>query len=698
MIPPTLTAPRRQVLGSEHPVDKKDLLSLHKCLYIFKCLGKLSDFQESYVTNRRLQLSSVLQPGGPPFLDSYKPFLAQIVGFFLVEDKTLRTADGLVTSSHVDALWEAAAEKIQSLVWTQFDRQPLARGATPDASHNIAPLAALNEFMQLVLATLGRYGLKMSNLEATMVRCMRRYQVLLTANAEEKVRNAIKADRYQQVLIGSPVMHQNLVVAYQLYPRDHTGPPPVSTIPYYAAFSHGVPELISVLKNYVEDCFSALETSHGSTQPFPSLGVANSDASTRSNTNTVGGAANSGSTNASNANTPGGGATPGGSVAGGSVHEDDVAASADDALLSPRSGGISLHSALKECLDAILRGAVAETFRGILFSASLAVPQAMQVVSNIGSLLQACDALARHVALCCGVPVEAPVPKSDGSEGTVRSISLKSPSANVNGWELRSWEVLAREVRLNDELAREMRSWEVLARLQEEGKAVVLRLTEEKLRSFLVLPEEWTPEVAPSGPSEYLSDLVAYLRTVLETSLRLLPAVTVHTLHVMALQLVADALLEKLSSDAVKGFNMRAIEGLDLDVTVLEAFADDRTAVAINARTTPVPVGGSGTNATGVSNELAKLFKESLPLKECMSGPRHLINFFKRACVEEDETLLAGNVKDKFFPHMKKAQVATILDKYRKAPSAGLFGMKNKKRDPRKSTVYACARLLRASP
>ncbi|PWZ12087.1 Heat shock protein 90-5, chloroplastic [Zea mays] len=43
-----------------------------------------------------------------PFLESHQPFLAQVAGFFIVEERVLRTADGLLLESQVETTWETS--------------------------------------------------------------------------------------------------------------------------------------------------------------------------------------------------------------------------------------------------------------------------------------------------------------------------------------------------------------------------------------------------------------------------------------------------------------------------------------------------------------------------------------------------------------------------------------------------------------
>jgi exocyst complex component 6 len=61
-----------------------------------------------------------------PFLESHQTFFAQIAGFFIIEDRILRTGGGLVSRADVDALWDAAVAKMVSVLEDQFSRMQTA--------------------------------------------------------------------------------------------------------------------------------------------------------------------------------------------------------------------------------------------------------------------------------------------------------------------------------------------------------------------------------------------------------------------------------------------------------------------------------------------------------------------------------------------------------------------------------------------
>ena len=73
---------------------------LCRCTQVHDCLGKLPEFQESYQLNRRLQLNSDLAPPAN-FLEGYQDFIAQLTGFFIIEDRVQRRCPDLCVGTQV---------------------------------------------------------------------------------------------------------------------------------------------------------------------------------------------------------------------------------------------------------------------------------------------------------------------------------------------------------------------------------------------------------------------------------------------------------------------------------------------------------------------------------------------------------------------------------------------------------------------
>jgi hypothetical protein len=74
---------------------------------VHECLGQLPAFQEAYQRNRRLQLNSDLAPPAQ-FLDGYQAFIAQLTGFFVIEDRVQRRCPALSGGAQVCSALPAA--------------------------------------------------------------------------------------------------------------------------------------------------------------------------------------------------------------------------------------------------------------------------------------------------------------------------------------------------------------------------------------------------------------------------------------------------------------------------------------------------------------------------------------------------------------------------------------------------------------
>ena len=74
-----------------------------RCTQVHDCLGKLPEFRESYQRNRRLQLNSDLAPPAS-FLEGYQDFIAQLAGFFVIEDRVHRLCADLCAGAQARSL------------------------------------------------------------------------------------------------------------------------------------------------------------------------------------------------------------------------------------------------------------------------------------------------------------------------------------------------------------------------------------------------------------------------------------------------------------------------------------------------------------------------------------------------------------------------------------------------------------------
>ena len=127
---------------------KFDLTPVYRAYHINTCLGMQDQFKEHYFKNRQLQLKSDLEISTTQsFLESHQSYFAQLAGFFIVEDRVLRSASGLMTSARTEQLWELAISRVTVVMEDQFSRMQ-------DASY----LLLVKDYVSLLGATLRRHG------------------------------------------------------------------------------------------------------------------------------------------------------------------------------------------------------------------------------------------------------------------------------------------------------------------------------------------------------------------------------------------------------------------------------------------------------------------------------------------------------------------------------------------------------------
>lgn len=228
-----------------------DLTPLYRAFHIHQTLGLEERFKKYYLENRKLQLTSDFQVTSvAPFLESHQQFFAQVAGFFIVEDRILRTGGGLISRPGVDALWEAAVAKMVSVLEDQFSRMQTA-------NH----LLLIKDYVSLLGVTLRRYGYAVDPLLDVLAKHRDKYHDLLLADCRRQVSEALAADAFEQMLMKKEYEYSMNVLAFQLQTSDI-----MPAFPYVAPFSSAVPSLCRIVRSFVEDSVSFM--SHGGQLDF----------------------------------------------------------------------------------------------------------------------------------------------------------------------------------------------------------------------------------------------------------------------------------------------------------------------------------------------------------------------------------------------------------------------------------------------
>ncbi|KAM0868420.1 hypothetical protein ACQ4PT_041334 [Festuca glaucescens] len=220
-----------------------DLTPVYRAHHIHICLGIGEKFRDYYYKNRLMQLNLDMQIStSQPFLESHQPFLAQVAGFFIVEERVLRTADKILTESQVEATWETAIAKITSICENQFSRMGTA-------SH----LLLVKDYITLLAAVLMKYGYQTRPLIDILDKSRDKYHQLLLTECRKQVDDVLANDSYEQMLIKKEYEYNMNVTAFHLEPSDV-----IPDFPYLAPFSASVPDVCRIVRSFIEDSVSYL--------------------------------------------------------------------------------------------------------------------------------------------------------------------------------------------------------------------------------------------------------------------------------------------------------------------------------------------------------------------------------------------------------------------------------------------------------
>lgn len=218
-----------------------DLTPLYRAYHIHQTLGLKERFKKYYFENRKLQLTSDFQVSSmTPFLESHQTFFAQIAGFFIVEDRILRTGGGLVTRADVESLWETAVAKMVSVLEDQFSRMMTA-------NH----LLLIKDYVSLLGVTLRRYGYAVDPLLDVLSKHRDKYHDLLLNDCRRQISEALAADKFEQMLMKKEYEYSMNVLSFQIQTSDI-----IPAFPFVAPFSSMVPDCCRIGRSFIEDSVS----------------------------------------------------------------------------------------------------------------------------------------------------------------------------------------------------------------------------------------------------------------------------------------------------------------------------------------------------------------------------------------------------------------------------------------------------------
>ncbi|XP_077228823.1 exocyst complex component sec15B [Tasmannia lanceolata] len=218
-----------------------DLTPLYRAYHIHQTLGVKDRFKQYYFENRKLQLTSDFQVSSmTPFLESHQTFFAQIAGFFIVEDRILRTGGDLISKMQVESLWETAVSKMCSVLEDQFSRMQTA-------NH----LLLIKDYVSLLGVTLRRYGYPVDALLDVLSKHRDKYHELLLSDCKKLIGDALANDKFEQMMMKKEYEYSMNVLSFQIQTSDI-----VPAFPYIAPFSSTVPDCCRIIRSFIEDSVS----------------------------------------------------------------------------------------------------------------------------------------------------------------------------------------------------------------------------------------------------------------------------------------------------------------------------------------------------------------------------------------------------------------------------------------------------------
>ncbi|KAG5555841.1 hypothetical protein RHGRI_006480 [Rhododendron griersonianum] len=227
----------------EDSILKFDLTPLYRAYHIHACLGLQEQFREYYYKNRLLQLSSDLQISSAlSFLESHQTFLAQIAGYFIVEDRVLRTAGGLLLPNQVETMWETAVAKVTTVLEEQFSHMD-------SASH----LLLVKDYLTLLGTTLRQYGYEVSPILDTLNTSHGKYHNLLLAECRQQITDVLSNDTFEQMVMKKESDYQTNVLMFHLQGSDI-----MPAFPYITPFSCMVPDCCRIVRSFIKDSVNYL--------------------------------------------------------------------------------------------------------------------------------------------------------------------------------------------------------------------------------------------------------------------------------------------------------------------------------------------------------------------------------------------------------------------------------------------------------
>ena len=297
----------------------------------------------------------------------------------------------------------------------------------------------------------------------------------------------------------------------------------------------------------------------------------------------------------------------------------------DSVSFMSHGGQLEFYDVVKKYLDRLLTEVLDGALLKVINSSIGGVTPAMQMAANMAVFERACDFFFRHAAQLSGIPLR---------------------------------------------IAERGRRQFPLIKARDAAEETLSGLLKQKVDGFLTLMENvnWVADEPPQGGNEYANEVIIFLETLISTAQQILPVQVLKRIMKDVLSHISEMIIGALLGESVKRFNVNAIMGLDVDVRLLESFAENQASLL------------SETDAS--------------QLKSALIESRQMVNLLLS---NHPENFLNPVIRERSYSALDYRKVVTISEKLRDQSDRlfGSFGTRGAKQNPKKKSLDTLIKRLK---
>ncbi|KAL6210365.1 hypothetical protein ACLB2K_015598 [Fragaria x ananassa] len=288
-------------------------------------------------------------------------------------------------------------------------------------------------------------------------------------------------------------------------------------------------------------------------------------------------------------------------------------------------GQIDFFEVVKKYLDRLLSEDLDGALVKLINTSISAVSHAMQVAANMAVMERACDFFFRHAAQLSGIPLR---------------------------------------------MVERGRRQFPLCKARDAAEDILSGLLKQKVDGFMMLMEHvnWMADETLQNGNEYVNEVIIYLETLVSTAQQILPPKVLKRVIQDVLSHISEKIVGALLGDTVKRFTVNAIMSIDVDIRILESFADNQAPL--------------------LSEEDAN------QLKSALAESRQLVNLLLS---NNPETFLNPVIRERSYNNLDYRKVVIISEKLRDSSERlfGTFGSRGSRQNPKKKSLDSLIKRLK---